>query len=299
MVSKKAVALISVVFMLVGLCSCMTVDVREKGADGLNADSDVNDLLGADPFAQGGASQGGAAQGGSLGTDTGNSSDTDSGVSEQDSVKNPLTMTKEEQLEYFNTCINNVKSDFPGFKRAKLTTVSDIVLSNKAANAFVSVVKDALLSEEVEEKTAQKGSSNMELMSPDGERFVSQLTMSDISDITVTANGDNYIITVFIPDAVNPDKESGSYAKIFNFITVSDVENTYAPKVGATVAKKDIKVNYSGCYAKAMLSPDGKVLAYETYVTCVMSLKNAQISIISTDVDITLASTTRYTDFTY
>lgn len=290
--------------MLFGMCSCMTVDVREKGETSANPQQDaVNDMLGDDPFASGGQSS--ASSGSGSTSQTQNPSGGDSGNQDGSSdtaVKTPLNMTKQELLDYFNLNLNNVKSDFPGFKRAKLTTVSDIVLSNTAANTLISFVKDALLSEEVEEKTAVKGNYNMELMSPDGERFVSQLLLSDISDITVTAQDGNYIVTVFLPDAVNPDKESGSYAKIFNFITVNDVVNTYAPKVGATVQKSNIEVKYSGCYAKAMFAPDGRVLAYETYVTCVMSLIDASVKkvvTINTDVDITLASTTRYTEFSY
>ena len=220
----------------------------------------------------------------------------------ENSNKVPTQMTKQELLEFFNSVLNDVKISFPGFKRAKLTTVSDIVLSNKAANTLVSFVKGALLSEEVEEKTAQKGSSNMELMSPDGERFVSQLLYGDIKDITLSNDGSNYVITVYLPDATNPTKDVGAYAKVFNFITVNDVVNVYAPKVGATVARSNIQVKYSGCYAKAVITPDGKLVSYETYVTCVMSLKDASVKkvvTINTDVDITLESTTKYTDFVY
>ena len=159
-----------------------------------------------------------------------------------------------------------------------------------------------MLSEETEISNAEKGQSCVELMSPDGERYVSQLTMDDIKDITVTNQGTDYAVTVTLPDAKNPTKDSGPYAKVFNFITVDDVVSKYAPKVGATVDRKNIEVNYSGCYAKATFAPDGKVIAYETYVTCVMSLIDASVKkvvTINTDVDITLVSTANYTKFVY
>lgn len=217
-------------------------------------------------------------------------------------VKVPTEMTKEQLLDYFNTNMNNVKEGMPAFERAKLTTVSDIVLSNQVANTLVDFVKGALLSEETEIKNANKGQSCVELMSPDGERYVSQLRMEDIKDITLTAEGTNYVVTVTLPDAKNPTKDSGAYAKVFNFITVDDVVNTYAPKVSATVERKNIEVKYSGCYAKAVFSPDGKVVSYDTYVTCVMSLIDATVKkvvTINTDVDITLVSTTNYSKFSY
>ena len=216
--------------------------------------------------------------------------------------KTPLNMSKAELLEWFNLSLNNVKEGMPGFKRAKQTTVADIVLSNQLANTLVSFVKGMLLSEEVEEKTATKGQSCVEIMSPDGERYVSQLSMADVKDISVMAQGTGYAVTVTLPDAVNPTKEEGAYAKIFNFITVNDVVNTYAPKVGATVARNNIKVTYSGCSAKAVISPDGKIESYSTYVTCVVSLKDATVKkgvTINTDVEFTLVSTTDYTNFDY
>lgn len=216
--------------------------------------------------------------------------------------KTPLTMSKAELLEWFNLSLNNVKEGMPGFTRAKQTTVADISLSNQLANTLVSFVKGMLLSEEVETKTAAKGQSCVELMSPDGERYVSQLSMADIKDISVMAQGTGYAVTVTLPDAVNPTKDEGAYAKIFNFITVDDVVNTYAPKVGATVARNNIKVTYSGCTAKAVISPDGKVESYNTYVTCVVSLKDATVKkgvTINTDVEFTLVSTTDYTNFDY
>ncbi len=216
--------------------------------------------------------------------------------------KQPLDMSKEELLEYFNSNLNMVKEDMPGFKRAKLTTVSDIKLSNQAANALVGFVKGALLSEETEEKTATKGSSCAEIMSPDGERYVSQLMIEDVESIDVSVEGTNYAVTVKLPAATNPAKETGAYAKIFNFITVDDVVSTYAPKVDATVDRNNIQVKYSGCYAKAVFDTDGKVVSYSTYVTCVMSLIDASVKkvvTINTDVDITLVTTTDYTDFNY
>lgn len=220
----------------------------------------------------------------------------------QEVSKTPLEMSDGELLEWFNANLNNVKESMPGFERAKLTTVSDIVLSNQAANTLVGFVKSALLSEETETKTATKGNSCVEIMTPDGERYVSNLFIEDIKDIEVATSGTSYVVTVTLPDAKNPTRDMGAYSKIFNFITVDDVVNTYAPKVGATVERNNIEVSYSGCYAKATFSPDGKVENYETYVTCVMSLKDASIKkvvTINTDVDITLVSVTNFTNFSY
>lgn len=216
--------------------------------------------------------------------------------------KTPLEMSKYELLDWFNLSLNNVKEAMPAFDRAKQTTVADIVLSNQLANTLVSFVKGMLLSEEVETMSATKGQSCVEIMTPTGERYVSQLGAADIKDISVVSQGTSYVVTVTMPDAVNPTKDESAYAKIFNFITVDDVMNTYAPKVGATVDRNNVKVTYSGCTAKAKISPDGKIEEYNTYVTCVVSLKEATVKkgvTISTDVEFTLVSTTDFTNFSY
>ena len=220
----------------------------------------------------------------------------------QATAKTPLEMTDAQLLDWFNNNVNNVKETMPAFNRSKQTTVADIRLSNQLANALVSVVKGALLSEEVETASTSKGQSCIEFMTPTGERYVSQLLLSDIKDINVMSQGTGYAVTVTMPDAVNPTRDESAYAKIFNFITVDDVLNTYAPKVGATVARNDVKVTYTNCTAKAVISPDGKVESYSTYVTCVVSLKNATVKkgvTITTDVDFTLVSVTDFTDFSY
>lgn len=217
-------------------------------------------------------------------------------------VKTPLEMTKAELLDWFNKSVNDVKEVMPSFDREKLTTVSDIKLSNQVANTLVDFVKGALLSEEVEKVSASKGSSCTEIMTPTGERYVSNLFIDDVKDITVSTQGTSYVVTVTMPDAKNPTKDESAYMKIFNFITVDDVVKTYAPKVGATVDRKNISVEYSGCYAKAVISPDGKVESYETYVICVMKLLDASVKkvvTINTDVEMTLVTTTKFANFSY
>ncbi|MBR1810942.1 MAG: hypothetical protein IJ766_04735 [Clostridia bacterium] len=216
-------------------------------------------------------------------------------------AENPLSYSKGQLLTYFNNCVNKIKTDLPALKREKQTKVADIQLSNSLANSVVGFVKSSLLSEDVETKTVAKGASSNDIVSVEGQSFVSALTESDIANISATAAGSGYTITVNMPDLVNPDGSS-AYAKIFQFLTVDDVVNIYAPKIGATVAREDIAVNYKGCYARVTVDDKGRPVDYETYVACVMSLKNGSIKkgiTIKSDVDVTLYSTTKYSDFVW
>lgn len=206
-----------------------------------------------------------------------------------------------EWLTFFNTAVNKLKTDGLSFSKAKRTQTADIQLSNPLAQAYVSIAKDKYLSDETAVTDVKKGdkANAVAVVSPDGENYVSKLTMGDIKSITHTVNADgNYEITITMPDAENPDLSS-SYGKIFEFMLVDDVMETYAPNMGATVDKSNVTLKYNGCYAKAVVTPDGKLVSYETKVNANMILKSAKISVVTTDLDVVLFSDTSYTKIVY
>lgn len=205
--------------------------------------------------------------------------------------------TDEEKLNFFNTAVNKVKAQNAGFKKAKKTVGSEMTLSNNLVNTIANMIKDSLLPNDTTETVVNKGDSSIDVMSPPGQTFVSALTISDIQSITCENDGANYVITVYIPDATNPDATGSVYAKIFEFITVDDIMNTYAPNMNATVERGNVFFDFTGCYAKATITPDGTLIAYETFVNGTMRLTNGKIRAFTTDLSIVLSSTTTYTDF--
>ena len=216
--------------------------------------------------------------------------------------KTPDQMSNDELLQFFNASLNRVKSDKVGFKKSKLTSILDLQLSNSAANTLVGFVKNSLLSETADETTVAKGQDGTDVFSPSGKPYVSQLTMNDLTSIKCEKQGDLYIISLAVKGETNPTWNGSIMSRGFDFMTVDDVVNIYAPKVGATVAENDIEVVFSDCTAKLTVTADGKVQAYTTYVKGVMNMYNASIKkvfTINTDLAITLASTTDYTDFVY
>lgn len=204
--------------------------------------------------------------------------------------------TDEQWLSFFNDAVNKLKSEAPAMTKSKQTKTADIKLSNPLGDAYISAAKDKYLSDEVVETPIAKGdkASAQANISPDGASYVSMLTMADIKSITHTTDGNgNYVINIAMNDVSNPDKQS-SYGKIFQFMLVDDVMNTYAPDMGATVDRSNVELKYSGCSATATISPDGKVVSYETTVNANMILREAKVKIINTDLDATLYSITKY-----
>lgn len=208
-------------------------------------------------------------------------------------------LSKAEQLACFNDAVNRIKANNVGFRKSKLTATEDITLSNSLANSLVGIVKGALLSETAAETTVNKGENSNAVMSPYNVPYVSQLTTDDITGIEVVPDNGGYVITVRVKGETNPELTGSICSRIFEFMTVDDVVTTYAPKVGAEVAREDIEVVFDGCYAKATIDAGGNVTGYETFVKGVMNLRNAKIKVITTDVSVVLASTTTYTDFNY
>lgn len=205
--------------------------------------------------------------------------------------------TDQAKLDFFNSSLNRIKTQNAGFKKAKQTLGTDMTLSNALVNAVASALKDSLLPNDTTETVVNKGDSSVDIMYPPGKDYVSALTLADCSSITCEQSGANFVITVRLADATNPDKENSAYAKIFEFITVDDIMNTYAPNMNATVERENVFFDFAGCYAKATISADGTPIEYETYVNGTMRLTEGKIKGFTTDLSIVLSSTTLFTDF--
>ena len=204
--------------------------------------------------------------------------------------------TDAEWLEFFNNSLNKLKTDGPSLTKEKQVKTTDVQLSNPLGQTYVSIVKDKFLSEDIVTTPIAKGDTAAAIanISPDGKNHVSTLTMEDIKSLshTTDANG-NYVITINALDLTNPDV-SGPYGKVFIFLTVDEVMESYAPDIGATVARENVEIVFKNCTATATISPDGKVVAYETTLNINMILKNAKVKVITTDVDASLYSHTEY-----
>ena len=324
---KKTVGLLLVGCMLISLCACFnslfTVNIEtpqnsQNAADELLGDMVFDDNAVFDPNAVPGgqtaqpagetappsatAAPTNAAPEATAPTNTpvpATDAPTEPATQPAPTAKTPDQMTYAELLAFFNDSLNRIKTEKVGFKKSKLTAVKDLQLSNAAANSLVSIVKGALLSEKANETTVSKGQSSDNVFSPSGKPYVSQLQLSDLSGMKCVKSGNNYVILLGVKSETNPGSTGSIMSRGFDFMTVDDVVNTYAPKVRATVQRENVQVDFSGCTAKLTVTADGQVLAYETYVMGVMKMKQAKMLGLTTDLTITLASTTTYSDFSY
>lgn len=217
-------------------------------------------------------------------------------------ASDPLEYSKEELVNYFNTCVNKIKTDKPGFTRVEEVTADDIVLSNSLGNRLVPLVKDMILPSEATTDTVNKGQDCTALVSVKNQSYVSHLTAADIQDITIRQEGSGYTITVTMPDAASPAPNSSVYDKIFDYLTIDDIMTTYVPKVGATVDRNNVSTAFTGCTATVTVDSEGRPTHFVTDVSCRVSIKQGSITIgftVTSDMDATIKVNTSYKDFAW
>ena len=216
-----------------------------------------------------------------------------------DLAADPIQMTPEEQLAFFNDAVNSVKTSRVGFTKTERTEVGDVRLSNTLANSLISVVKSALLPESAQVQTVEPGDPSDHLMSPTNMPYVSGLDMNDIDSVSVVPLGTDRVITVRVKSERDPDPKGSSSAKIFDFATADDIRNVYAPKAGAVVSAENVSTLLSDCTAKATVDAYGRVISYETVVRETVELKNAMIRVMTTDLTAVIVRTVTYSDMRY
>jgi len=200
--------------------------------------------------------------------------------------------TEQEWLSFFNTAVNKLKSEAPGLIRTKQIIVKDFQTSDPLADIYINAYKD-IYTGDIDEIELVGPEATIERISPNGKPFVSSLTMADIKSVNaVVDNSGNYIVTVFMNDMINPD-ENSSYAKIFEFLSVNDFF-TFSPEMGMNFSKEKIKINYTDCYATATITPDGKVVYFETNLNFNINIKDLKIKVLTADIDVNLNSVRTY-----
>lgn len=220
----------------------------------------------------------------------------------------PGSYSNEQLLSWFNESLNKVKTGKPGFTKSKVTTIPSIQLTNKLANSVSDIVVGMLVKGEPEVVSVGAGESCDTVMSPGGKGYVSKLTMADITNISVSKNGGNYVVTVNVKDEVNPNKDNSAYGRVFDYLSKDDLINVYIAKINesgklkATLPAENCTITMSGGTAVAEITPDGKVVKYETTLQGAISVSECSVKMVvslSTGFDCVLKSVTTYTDFVW
>ena len=219
-----------------------------------------------------------------------------------DTAVRPDKMSKQELLAFFNKSLNRIKTDKVGFQKTGQTSYDDLQFSEPKAGDIVKTKWKAVYSFDKPRVTAvKKGISSDNKFSPAGKPYVSQLQLEDLKYLNCDRSGNDYVITLAVKEETNPAATDSIMSRCFDFLTVDEVIDIYAPKVKAEVKRENVRISYSNCTAKLIVTADGQVTAYETAVNCVLKITDAEIGShnLRTDMTVTLTDTAAYSDFDY
>ncbi len=182
----------------------------------------------------------------------------------------PVANTSAEVLNYFNTIVNDVKSEKPkmNYRYEKNVPDDSLVVTKTGAeeaeeadesleglNRSAAGVKDMILKNiKKTEGEVAMGADNTEYLFAKGEPWVSKLTVSDIDYAEIKEVGDNYYITIAF-DAVDVGGDTASLAKVFELRDKDEIlaSDEFA-KTSTYLEFNDYKVAYKDCKITATVN---------------------------------------------
>lgn len=156
-------------------------------------------------------------------------------------------------IAVFNTCLNRVKTEFPGFTRSeakdiinfniKEVTLVGINFGN-SAESVAQMIKDNLVteSEPEEVQTIIKGTNTYNAMSVEGEDYVSKLSADGAFGVEVSYDGAGLMtIKVAIPDSEIENLGQTPYADIFDTVNIKEESEDVLESVFSSNTMEDAK----------------------------------------------------------
>ncbi|MBQ8182377.1 MAG: dockerin type I repeat-containing protein [Clostridia bacterium] len=200
----------------------------------------------------------------------------------------------EAAIAVFNTCLNRVKTEFPGFTRSEATDITDFNIKEvnlvginfgNSAESVAQLVKDMIVSE-TEPEEAQiivKGTNSYNAMSAEGEDYVSKLTVDDVYGIEVTYDIEGYMtIKVALPDSELDNLSQTPYAKAFNTDIIQEDSDSVLQNVFESNTSEDAKTkNAENAVLTLVIDTTGNVVSYSTTYETSMYLVNSTFGVSS------------------
>jgi len=211
------------------------------------------------------------------------------------------TLSRAEQLAYFNLVVNRVRDEQPAFRRVETLRIEDLRLSGGAsvANPIIRPVVNQLMPGEPVTQETTRGQDNRG-------RFLSEiapfeLRNGDISSITSTRSGNNWTIRVNIIQENNPAKPTGSAnARAYPIATrdevLRDITNI-SSLISADV--NDATLRYHSGNIVLTVNPDGQIIGTTRGFDVEAVANNVSISIISTTVTAQQTTRATYSNFVW
>ena len=212
------------------------------------------------------------------------------------------TLSKEEQVAYFNKVANNVRTAKPGFKTDYLEELGKMSFTGvvNAVSGIIDSIKKQLMPGEWKYETIAKGADNKgKFMSENAN--ASDLKVGDVSSISATKSGSNWVIKVNIVTETNPAKPTGSaHARIMPIASRQEVLDSITDISDLIKADvNDATLKYHSAYATVTVNEKGQVIAGEYSFKVDAQANNVKISFIGTNVTAPQSTIKKFHDFVW
>ncbi len=190
----------------------------------------------------------------------------------------PLNIDSPEvAIAVFNSCLNRVKTEFPGFTRSESSDISNFTISEvslvginfgNSAESVAQLIRDMIVSE-TEPEEAQiivKGTNSYNAMSAETESYVSKLTANDVYGMEVSYDPEGYVtMTVALADAELDNLSQTSYGKVFNTDIIQQDADDVLINVFDSTTAEDAKIKtVKDAVLTLVFDMSGNVVSYTT-----------------------------------
>ena len=183
----------------------------------------------------------------------------------------------EAAIAVFNTCLNRVKTEFPGFTRNEAVDITDFNIHEvqfvginfgNSAESVAQLIQEMIVSE-TEPEEAQiiiKGTNNYNAMSVETEDYVSKLSVDDVYGIEVSYDIEGYMtIKVALPDSEIDNLSQTAYAKAFNTDLIQEESDSVLQNVFEANTSEDAKTKgIRNAVLTLVIDTAGNVVSYST-----------------------------------
>lgn len=205
--------------------------------------------------------------------------------------------TSDQAIAVFNTFLNNIKTEKPGFIRSEDVDVINFGIKElnfvginfgNSTESVSNMIRDMIVTESEPEmaQTVLKGQNCDNAMSAETETYVSKLKESDVYGIKADFNEETGIITiqVALADCEIANVSQTAYADVFSPVILqenseSTVENIFGANTFEDARKKELK---NAVLTAVIDSANTQVLSYTTTYETHIYLENSTFGINST-----------------
>ena len=230
--------------------------------------------------------------------------------------ENKIFSSKEEALNYFNTNINKIKSERYGF-----TVLTDVEMKEFGADkitflgqpisnssGFIDKIFDAVGSESDQEIYIIPGQSSTNIMSVEGQSYVSKLNNADVYGAKVEYDATRYAekggiitISIAIPDTEKWDIYDSSYIRAFNIDNLLGATESILNSLLTRLSNDTEIIHYKNAVLVAEFEAEtGYPVSYTTSYETSVYVESAASSIYSLEgINYETVNKVDYVDFIY